>query len=130
MLKIGSFLSVGDNSGAFNIKILHFIGKKTNKSTVGGVGSLVYGVVQDYDLNKKGIMLKKKDRVKSIIVNTKKKYSKYNGMFITFSHNVCLPLKITRFIVPIADNVHASIFYEIVFFKKYKVIIKSAQSLY
>ena len=128
MLKIGSIVGLNDNSGAFNLKILNYKKKKTFKTSYAKVSDIVVGVIKDHNIYKKKLLLKSKDKVNAIIVCTKKKYSKKNGIFISFSKNRCIPLKITRFIVPVASWVYTPVFYELRYFKKFKVISKLSKN--
>ena len=129
MLKIGTIIYVADNSGAESLKILN-VKKITNISVSINVGDVVKGVIQDFNLHKKKILLKKKDRPWAIISSVKKKSNKRNGIFISFSHNKCIPVKITRFVLPYTTPLYTSTFYEITFIKKFKVISESVYHLF
>ena len=129
MLYRGSLVSLHDNSGALNLKILN-IKKKSFSGAYAKISDIIVGVIKDYDIYKKKIKLKKKDRTTAIIVCTKKKYSKNNLIYIKFSENVCIPLKITRFIVPVASYIYSPIFYEMRYLKRFKVVFKIAGIAY
>lgn len=121
MLKVNSFLSVHDNSGIYTIKIINFLKKKNKLTSYITVGDLILGVIYDLNLYKK-LKIKKKDKITSIVVCVKKKYSKFNGMHIHFGENRCIAIRITRFITPLASHLYTSLFYELKYLKKYKTI--------
>ena len=79
---------------------------------------------------KKKNKVKKKDRVVAVIVTVKKKYSKNNGIFVLFSRNRCIPIKITRFILPVAQYTYTPIFFELKLLKRYKTIVLKSKGAY
>ena len=123
MLYKGSYLNLSDNSGGYTLKILN-IKNKAFRSAYAKVSDIVTGVIQDYNTRKKKVKLKKKDRVSAIVVCTKKKYFKKNGIYIKFSDNICIPLLITKFIVPVASSIFTPVFYEMRYLKRFKVVYK------
>jgi len=129
MLRVGSVVTINDNSGDYVIRIVNLKYKKLFVTTYITLSNIVLGVVRSLDVNKKS-KVKSKDFVNCIIVAIKKKYSKKNGLFIRFSANQCIVLKITRFIVPIASYVESVIFYELRFLRKFKVVFKSTSNVF
>ena len=128
MLFINSILFFSDNSDSFSVKILNIF-KNFSKHPVGKVSSLFLGVIGDYDLLKPKSP-NSKNRTTCIIIATKKKYSKFNSIYINFSENRALSLKITRFINPIPNSIYSSIFYELKFFKKFKVVFEKSYAFF
>lgn len=74
-----SKLKVFDNSGVVYIKCF-----KVYKSSVGSIGSLVYGSIKD---NKSKSKLRKGDIVRGIIVLNKKMINRQTGSFVFFGLN-------------------------------------------
>lgn len=124
MLYKGSIVYVNDNSGAVSLKILNI---KRNRARNATLSDIVFGVVRDFNPNKK---LTVKDFVTAIVVTVCKKSSKGNGLFINFDSNFVIPLKITRFIKPLANRVYSVAFYELRYKKKLKVVVQSALCTY
>jgi len=105
MLYKGSFLKTKDNSGIISVYILRKQ-KKNAKIVKVTISDIVQCVVFEINiLKKKKLKYKKKDFIFGMVVTIRKKYSKNNGLYIRFSENTIIPLKITRFIVPLANRV-------------------------
>ena len=125
MLKVNNFIFVIDNSGILKLKILKFY-KKTNKTkSFLKVSDIFMGILYETNIHKRSkLKLKKKTKIMAIVTTTKKKYSKKNGIFINFSENTCVPIKITRFITPYASYITGPCFTELRYTKKFRIIIK------
>jgi ribosomal protein L14 len=119
MLQSGCKLYVCDNSGILSIKIIKQKGNNSAKYIF--LSDLILGVLKDFDIYKNQ-KLKRKDTFTCIVVTVCKKYSKGNGLYARWSENRCIPLKITRFIVPIASYVETPVYYEMKHKKKFKLI--------
>lgn len=128
MLKIGSYVDTWDNSGALQIQIINLRVKHTYKSSHISSGSRCLGVVKkdivntsnNFSISKKK-SLKRKDLVEVLIVCTKKKISRKNGIFFNFSDNVCVPFEFknkrnqpiaTRLFVPILKKMEKKKIYK------------------
>lgn len=129
MLKVGSTFAIYDNSGALSAKILNIKNKPVKKS-VATLFNLVYAVITDHKIMRKKNSLVSKKFVNSLILGTKKTISRKNGIFFKFSVNFGLPLKITRFVVPVGTWVLSPVVYEIKYFKKYKVLKAKSSGIY
>lgn len=82
MIQLRSMLAPADNCGAKKFQIVHVYGGSHQKKA--GVGGIVLGVVKDAIPNG---LLKKKEKVKLIIVRTKKEIGRSDGSYIRFSDN-------------------------------------------
>lgn len=130
MLKIGSKIKVKDNTGALYLRILNLRKKKNCQSYSIKISDIIFGVVILHDIYRRKLRLKRKDFTTSIISCVRKKYSKKNNIFIRFSQNRCIPLKITRFIVPIGTRIYTPIFFEVKYLKGFKVVRKSSSGVF
>lgn len=82
MVQLRSIINPADNSGAKKIQIIHiYKGFKHKKATV---GDIVMGVVKEAVPNS---TVSKKDKVKLVIVRTKKEIRRKDGSYIRFSDN-------------------------------------------
>lgn len=124
MLFTGSILDVRDSSGALSLKILNVIKKRSSYITK---GDLVYCVVYDFDYYRK---LKNRDFVTAIIIAVSKKQAKGNGIFLNFDFNEAIPLKITKFITPVAHRLYGLCFYELKYRKRFNVVYKIVGKYY
>lgn len=130
MLKRGCKVNVFDSSGVTSIKILSIKKKKNWNKSFATVSDIIFGIVYDINLKKKKRLLSRKSKVAALIVGVSKKFNKQNSMFIRFSENRCIPLKITKFINPLAPKNFSFVFYEVKSIKKFKIITdKSARLL-
>lgn len=129
MLFRGSLVFFSDNSGGLSIKILKF-DANFKKKPVGKISSIFLGIIMDHNPLKKKILLKKKSKSTAMLVATKKKYSKKNLIFIYFSQNRAISLKITRFINPVPNYIFTSIFFELKFFKKFKTVFLKSYAFF
>jgi ribosomal protein L14 len=129
MLYKGSFLKTKDNSGIISVYILRKQ-KKNAKIVKVTISDIVQCVVFEVNILKKKLKHKKKDFIFGVVVTVRKKYSKKNGLYIRFSENTLIPLKITRFIVPLANRVWASTYYELKYLKKFKSVFKTCDYFY
>ncbi len=78
-------LVVADNSGARSVRIFNLYGGSYRKSS--SIGDIVLCAVKDAIPNGK---VKKGDKVKAIIVRTKKAINRPDGTQISFDDNACV----------------------------------------
>ena len=82
MVQLRSIINSADNTGAKSIQIIHvYTGFHHKKGTI---GDIVMGVVRQAIPNS---MVNKKDKVKLVIVRTKKEVRRKDGSYIRFSDN-------------------------------------------
>lgn len=82
MLLLRTRLKPADNCGAKSLEIMHiYIGSKHKQA---GVGDIVLAVVKEALPNG---LVKKKEKVKVVIVRTKKELGRTDGSYIRFSDN-------------------------------------------
>lgn len=86
MINIGSKLRIKDNTGVNIIRIIGTFGKKKKFLTIGDIIKGV--VVQSTESD-----LKRSDKLKAVIVNTKTYYRRKNGNRFKFSENCAIILK-------------------------------------
>ncbi|MCM8785507.1 MAG: 50S ribosomal protein L14 [Candidatus Omnitrophica bacterium] len=82
MIQLRTMLQVADNTGAKKIMVIGFIG--SSKKRYGYVGDIVVATVKNALPD--GIV-KKKEKVKAVIIRTKKETKRKDGTIIKFDHN-------------------------------------------
>lgn len=82
MLQLRSFIKPADNCGAKSLEIMHIYKGSKHKSA--HVGDIVLAIVKEAIPNG---MLKKKEKVKCVIVRTRKEIRRADGSYIRFSEN-------------------------------------------
>ncbi|MCM8818703.1 MAG: 50S ribosomal protein L14 [Candidatus Omnitrophica bacterium] len=82
MIQLRTMLQVADNTGAKKIMVIGFIG--ASKKRYAHVGDIIIASVKDAVPD--GIV-KKKEKVKAVIVRTKKEIKRKDGSIIRFEHN-------------------------------------------
>jgi len=82
MIQLRSIINVADNCGARTAQIIHVYKGSFHKK--GGIGDTVMGVVQDAIPNG---MVKAKEKVKMVVVRTRKETGRTDGSYIRFSDN-------------------------------------------
>ena len=82
MLQLRSYIKPADNCGAKSLMVMHIYKGSSHKSA--GIGDIVLAVVKDAIPNG---LVKKKDRVKMVIVRTRKEKGRADGSYIRFSDN-------------------------------------------
>lgn len=123
MLTRGSLVFILDSSGAKSIKILSIKKKKNLLASKASVLDIVFGTVVDADVTHAKSAFKSKSRITAVMIAVSKKTNRLNGMFIRSSYNICMPIKVSRFISPVASpNQSAIMFSEVKSIKKYKII--------
>ncbi|HBP50900.1 MAG: 50S ribosomal protein L14 [Candidatus Shapirobacteria bacterium GW2011_GWE1_38_10] len=82
MLQLRTRLKPADNCGAKSLEIMHiYVGSKHKQA---GIGDIVLAVVKEAMPNG---LVKKKEKVKVVIVRTKKELGRTDGSYIRFSDN-------------------------------------------
>lgn len=82
MLQLRTRLKPADNCGAKSLEIMHiYTGSKHKQASI---GDIVLAVVKEAIPN---AMVKKKEKVKVVIVRTKKEFTRTDGSYIRFSDN-------------------------------------------
>jgi len=82
MLQLRTIIHPADNCGAKALQIMHiYVGSKHKKA---GIGDIVLGVVKEAIPN---ALVKKKEKVRAVIVRTKKEMGRQDGSYIRFSDN-------------------------------------------
>ncbi len=106
MLQLRTRLKPADNCGAKSLEIMHiYIGSKHKQA---GIGDTVLAVVKEAMPNG---LVKKKEKVKAVIVRTKKELGRTDGSYIRFSDNAAVIIdsqknpRGTRIFGPIAREI-------------------------
>ncbi len=82
MVQHRSMLVVADNSGAKQLMVIHVYGGSTRRK--GAIGSILGCVVKKTIPN---TQFKKGDKVKAVLVRSRKEYKRSDGTYIRFSEN-------------------------------------------
>jgi len=82
MLQLRSIIKPADNCGAKSVMIMHIYKGSFHKSA--GIGDIVLAVVKEALPTG---MVKKKEKVKMVIVRTRKEKGRKDGSYIRFSDN-------------------------------------------
>lgn len=115
MIQLKSILKPADNTGAKRLMVIHIVGGFKRK--VGMLGDVVVAVVKSaIPLG----TLKKSERVRAVIVRTRKKMRRKDGSYISFDDNAAVVIdkqgvpRGTRVFGPIAREVKEKGFNKIV----------------
>lgn len=106
MVQLRSILKPADNCGARRVMVMHIYKGSVHKSA--GIGDIVLAVVKDAIPNG---MVKKKEKVKMVIVRTRKEIGRKDGSYIRFSDNAAVIIDAqknprgTRIFGPIAREI-------------------------
>lgn len=82
MLQLRSIINPADNCGAKSLMVMHIYKGHFHKK--GTIGDTVMAVVKEAMPNG---LVKKKEKVKMVIVRTRKEYGRKDGSYIRFSDN-------------------------------------------
>src|SRR3972149_9060689 len=85
MIQLRSILTVADNTGAHNISVIQ-VYKKGNKK-MAYIGDIVNAVVKKADPEG---MVKKHEKVKAVIIRTRKEKRRKDGSYIRFDDNAAI----------------------------------------
>jgi len=106
MVQLRSILKPADNCGARRVMVMHIYKGSVHKSA--GIGDIILAVVKDAIPNG---MVKKKEKVKMVIVRTRKEIGRKDGSYIRFSDNAAVIIDAqknprgTRIFGPIAREI-------------------------
>ena len=106
MLQLRSIIKPADNCGAKSVMIMHIYKGSFHKSA--GIGDIVLAVVKDAIPTG---MVKKKEKLKMVIVRTRKELRRADGSYIRFSDNAAVAIDTqnnprgTRIFGPIAREI-------------------------
>ena len=106
MIQLRSIIKPADNCGARSVMVIHVYRGYHHKK--GGIGDTVMAVVKDAIPNS---MVKKKEKVKMVVVRTKKEIRRKDGSYIRFSDNAAVVIdsqnnpRGTRIFGPIAREI-------------------------
>ena len=82
MLQLRSIIKPADNCGARRVMVMHIYKGSVHRSA--GIGDIVLAVVKEAIPNG---LVKKKEKVKMVIVRTRKETGRNDGSYIRFSDN-------------------------------------------
>lgn len=82
MIQLRTMLQVADNTGAKKIMVIGFVGD--SKKRYAYVGDVVVASVKDAIPDG---LVKKKEKVKAVIIRTKKEIKRVDGSVLRFDHN-------------------------------------------
>ncbi|MFA5750195.1 MAG: 50S ribosomal protein L14 [Candidatus Shapirobacteria bacterium] len=82
MVQLRSIIKSADNCGAKSVQVIHVYKGHFHKK--GTIGDIVLAVVKDAIPNG---LVKKKEKVKMVIVRTRKEFGRTDGSYIRFSDN-------------------------------------------
>ena len=82
MLQLRSIIKPADNCGARRVMVMHIYKGSVHRSA--GIGDIVLAVVKEAIPNG---LVKKKEKVKMVIVRTRKEKGRSDGSYIRFSDN-------------------------------------------
>jgi len=106
MVQLRTLLSVADNSGAKGLRVIHIYGG--SKRRFGYLAQTIHGVVEGADPNG---AVKDEEKVKVVIVRTRKEFKRDDGSYIRFDDNAGVVInkdgtpRGTRIFGPIAREV-------------------------
>ena len=106
MLQLRSFIKPADNCGAKSLQIMHVYKGSFHKK--GSIGDIVLAIVKDAIPTG---LVKKKEKVRMVIVRTKKEIRRSDGSYIRFSDNAAVVVdsnnvpRGTRIFGPIAREI-------------------------
>jgi len=106
MLQLRSIIKPADNCGARAVQVLHIY--RGHFHAKGGIGDIILAAVKDAIPNG---LVKKKEKVRMVIVRTKKELGRADGSYIRFSDNAAVIIdsqnnpRGTRIFGPIAREI-------------------------
>lgn len=108
MIQLRSVLQVADNSGAKKLRVIQVHGG--SKRRFGYVGDIVAASVIQADANG---TVKKGEKVKAVIVRTKKETRRPSGEYVRFDDNAAVIIESRKNNVPIGTRVFGPIAREV-----------------
>ena len=88
MIQLRTILKVADNSGAKNLQVFHLMGGDGKR--VSSIGEIVIGAVREAEPRK---LVKKHDKVRAVIIRTRKEVKRNDGTYVRFDDNACVILE-------------------------------------
>ncbi len=108
MIQLRTVLEVADNSGAKKIRVIQVYGG--SKRRFGHVGDMVIASVVDADPNG---TVKRGEKVRAVIVRTKKEQRRSNGEYIRFDENAAVIVQARNNKEPLGTRVFGPIAREV-----------------
>ncbi|NCN51105.1 MAG: 50S ribosomal protein L14 [Candidatus Pacebacteria bacterium] len=108
MIQLRSVLQIADNSGAKKIRVIQVHGG--SKRRFGYVGDIVAASVIQADANG---TIKKGEKVKAVIVRTRKETRRANGEYVRFDDNAAVIIESRKNNAPIGTRVFGPIAREV-----------------
>jgi large subunit ribosomal protein L14 len=108
MIQLRTVLKVADNSGARKIRVIQVYGGSSRR--FGYVGDMVVASVTQADPNAN---IKKGEKVRAIIVRTKKEKRRSNGEYIRFDENAAVIVESRKNPVPVGTRVFGPVAREV-----------------
>ena len=108
MIQLKTVLAIADNSGAKRIRVIQVYGG--SKRRFGGVGDMVIGSVIAADASG---TVKKGEKVRAVIVRTRKEQRRASGEYIRFDENAAVIVQARNNKEPIGTRVFGPIAREV-----------------
>lgn len=108
MIQLRTVLQVADNSGARKIRVIQVLGG--SKRLFGYVGDIVVASVIDADPQGN---IKKGEKVRAVIVRTRKEQRRRNGVYIRFDDNAAVIIESRKNPNPIGTRVFGPVAREV-----------------
>ncbi|MDO5561809.1 MAG: 50S ribosomal protein L14 [bacterium] len=108
MIQVRSLLQVADNSGAKQIRVIQVHGG--SKRRFGYVGDVVTASVVKADPNG---TVKKGEKVKAVVVRTRKEFKRAGGEFVRFGDNAAVVITAMENLDPIGTRVFGPVAREV-----------------
>jgi large subunit ribosomal protein L14 len=108
MIQLKTVLAIADNSGAKRIRVIQVYGGSRRR--FGGVGDMVIGSVIAADANG---TVKKGEKVRAVIVRTRKEQRRASGEYIRFDENAAVIVQARSNKEPIGTRVFGPIAREV-----------------
>lgn len=108
MIQVRSLLQVADNSGAKQIRVIQVHGG--SKRRFGYVGNIVTASVVKADPNG---TVKKGEKVKAVVVRTRKEFKRAGGEFVRFGDNAAVVITAMENLDPVGTRVFGPVAREV-----------------
>lgn len=108
MIQLRSVLQVADNSGAKRLRVIQVYGG--SKRRFGGVGDVVVASVIAADPNG---TVKKGEKVRAVVVRTRKEKRRSSGEYIRFDNNAAVVVESRKSPTPVGTRVFGPIAREV-----------------
>ncbi len=108
MIQLRSVLDIADNSGAKKIRVIQVHGG--SKRRFGQVGSIVAASVIKSDPSG---TVKKGEKVKAVVVRTKKEFKRAGGEYVRFSDNAAVIITARENLDPVGTRVFGPVAREV-----------------